>query len=516
MTSPLMLAFEGTILPDWLRRDLEESRLAGVTLFRELNMTSPDQVAELTGTIQSAGGEASPLLVAVDQEGGQLLGLIDSTPFAGNMALGAAGDPDLTRRVYAAMGVELASVGINLDYAPVADLATRPGNPSLGVRSFGEDPATVATHVAAAVQGLASSGILCTLKHFPGKGEALVDPHYELPRLDLDRDRLDSVELAPFAAGFEAGAHLVMTGHYDVPALTGDEGVPVSMSANAIDGLIRSELGFAGLVITDALDMGALDQGAGQVIDIIASLRGGTDLLLVMPDPALRERASIALDRGVGRGLIPAETLERSGRRVDAVRRGLPAPELAPSRVGSHGDLADELARGSVTLVRNDAGLIPLSLEPSQHVLVLEPQPTNVTPADTSALYPPIFTEAVRGVHEAVTGVVYPHDPDDDDVAALAARASGHDLVIVGTVNASRGQVALVKRLAATGIALVTVAMREPQDLPRYPDVATHLCTYSAHWPSLSAAAMAMFGLAEFPGRLPVTIPGIYPVGHGI
>lgn len=509
-----MLSFDGTTLPEWLEHSIAANPPAGLTLFRGLNMESPDQVAALTEEVQQANPDDLALLVAVDQEGGQLQGLPGSTPFAGNMALGAADDPDLTRRVAAAMGRELASVGINLNYAPVADVASRPRNPSLGVRSFGEDPSAVAAHVAAAVEGYRSAEVLCTLKHFPGKGEAVVDPHYELPRMDLDLERLRRVELHPFVAGLSAAADLVMTGHYSVPALTHDEETPVSMSEEAINGFIRGELGFGGLVITDALDMGALDQGAGQIVDIIASLRGGTDLLLVMPDPDLLERARLAVSRGSGRGLIPQATLEASSQRISATRRRLPRSNLAPEIVGSHHELADELARRSTTLVRNDAGLIPIDISDFERILVLEPEPTNVTPADTSDRYPPGLAEAMREFDDRIVGIVYPHDPDGSDIAGLVDQADGRDLVIVGTVNAPPGQVALIDALARSQTPLITVALREPQDLSSYPQVKTHICTYSSHVPSLQALARGLFGKQDFTGRLPVSIPPLYPVGH--
>ena len=510
----LMLSFEGPTVPGWLESSIATSPPAGLTLFRELNMESPGQVAGLVEKMQTINPDDLAMLIAVDQEGGQLQGLTGSTPFAGNMALGAAGDPDLTRQVAEAMGRELAAVGINLNYAPVADVASRPRNPSLGVRSFGEDPSAVAAHVAAAVAGYRSSGVLCTLKHFPGKGEAVVDPHYEPPRLDLDLDRLRNVELPPFIAGLSAGAELVMTGHYSVPALTGTGETPVSMSEQAIDGFIRDELRFGGLVITDALDMGALDQGAGQVVDIIASLRGGTDLLLVMPDPDLLERARLAVRHGSSRGLIPEATLDASQRRISDIRSSLPIPDLRPEVVGSHQALADELARRSVTLVRNDAGLVPI--HGVDQILVLEPEPTNVTPADTTNQYAPGLSEAIREFHHGVTGIVYPHDPGPGDISGLLGQVGGHEVVIMGTVNATSGQVDLVERLIGANVPLVTVAMREPQDLGAYHLVGTHLCTYSSHSPSLRALARGLFEEPSFMGRLPVSIPNLYPIGHGL
>lgn len=511
----LMLAFEGSAVPAWLEELLATTPPAGVTLFRELNLESPSQTADLVDALQSMNSADAPLLIAIDQEGGQLQGLVGSTPFAGNMALGAADDIGLTRRVTAAMGAELAAVGINLNYAPVADIASRPRNPSLGVRSFGEGPARVAAHVAASVSGYRDAGVLCTLKHFPGKGEAQVDPHYELPRMDLDLGRLETVELAPFVAGIGAGADLVMTGHYGVPALTGSKTTPVSMSRQAIDGHIRGRMGFDGLVITDALDMGALAQGPEQVDDIIASLQGGTDLLLVMADDALRERARLAVERGAESGAIDTVTLTSSRRRIEKARRGLTTGTPDPNPVGSHHELAHELARSALTLVKDEKDILPLRLDTNSRVLVLEPEPTNVTPADTTALYTPSLAESMRSRHGSVSGVVYAHDPSPSEIAGIVRLAEDADVVIIGTVNATEGQAGLVEAISRLGTPTVTIAMREPQDLPTYPAVTTHICTYGSHRPSTDAVVDAMFGHAGFPGRLPVSIPGLYPIGHG-
>ncbi|MGH8871992.1 MAG: glycoside hydrolase family 3 protein [Acidimicrobiia bacterium] len=513
--SHLMLAFEGTEVPDWLGERLRSSPPAGVTLFREWNMESPEQVAELTAALQELNSSALPLLIAVDQEGGQLVGLPGSTPFAGNMALGATGDAGLARAVAGAMAGELAAIGINLDYAPVADVASQPDNPSLGVRSFGDDADLVGRLTAAMVAGLREGGVLATAKHFPGKGEARVDPHYELPLLDLDSHRLETVELPPFRAAFDAGAELLMMGHYAVPALTGSPDLPISASERAIEGFVRTEMGFRGLVITDALDMGALDQGPAQVVEIIAMMRGGTDLLLCMPDPDLQQRARVAVERGTSRGLIPRETLDRSRLRIERLRKTIPAPELRPERVGDN-HLARELAARSLTVVRNDDALLPLRLEPDSKVLSMEPVPTNMTPADTTALYPPVLAEALRGQHPEVTEVVYPHHPGRSDVSAAVSAAGEHDLIVVGTVNATPGQVELVRALLATGTRLVTVALRNPYDLAHYPEARTHLCTYSGHEPSLAALAEYLFVGTGGTGSLPVAIPGLHPRGHGL
>jgi beta-N-acetylhexosaminidase len=514
----LMLAFEGTDVPPWLSQRLAESPPAGVTLFREWNMDSPGQAAELTARLQEENSGELPLLIAADQEGGQLLGITGSTPFAGNMALGATGDHDLVFRVTQAMGREMRAVGVNVNYAPCADVASQAGNPSLGIRSFGDDPTTVATMTAASVEGFISAGVLPTVKHFPGKGEAMVDPHYHLPLLDLDRERLDAVELAPFKAAFQAGARLVMIGHYVVPAITGSREIPIGATEKGMDGFLRAEMGYEGVIITDALDMGALDQGPSQVVEIIAMMRAGVDLLLCMPDPDLQERVRVALDKGFSRGLIPESTLAASRSRIEQLRSSLNVASSDPELVGSaeHQHLASELALRSMTLVRDEAGLIPLQLSSDARVLSLEPQPSNVTPADTTALYKGALATALRAQHPLVSEIVYPHSPEQNDISAAVDAANAHDMVVVGTVTATPGQAALVQALLATGKPVVTIALRTPFDLGFYPDAPTHICTYSSHQPSMDAVASALFGKSGFTGRLPAAIPDLYPTGHGL
>ncbi|HJQ91895.1 MAG TPA: glycoside hydrolase family 3 N-terminal domain-containing protein [Acidimicrobiia bacterium] len=514
----LMLAFEGTEVPGWLRQRLDDSPPAGVSLFREWNMTSPGQVAELTSALQAANSSPLPLLIAVDQEGGQLIGLTGSTEFAGNMAIGATGDIDLAAQVAVAMGRELAAVGINVNYAPVADVASRALNPSLGIRSFGDDPEQVARFTAAMVTGFNEGGVLATLKHFPGSGEAEVDPHYELPLLGLERDRLEQVELPPFRAGVAAGAELLMVAHQVVPSLTGNSEVSICASEIGINGFVRSELGFDRVVISDALDMGALDQGPAQVVEIIAMMRAGTDLLLCMPDPELQDRARLALERGHARGLITDDTLKAAIARVERARSSIRTIEIRPDIVGSpdHLELAKRLAEESITLVRNDDSLIPLQSEPGLRILALEPEPVNVTPADTTALYSPQLAAALRSRHAAVTEIVYPHRPERSDISAVVEKAEDHDLIILGTVTATPGQVDLANVLLDLGKPLITVALRTPFDLASYPGSKTHVCTYSSHRPSLDALTSALFGGISFRGHLPAAIPALYPRGHGI
>lgn len=511
----LMLAFEGMDTPDWVARSLDSGRPAGFTLFRGWNIESPTQVAELVSDLQQRNQGDAPLLIATDQEGGQLQALAGSTPFAGNMALGATGDAGLAREVGAAIGRELRAVGINVNYAPSVDVASLPRNPSLGIRSFGSDAGAVTRLAAAIAAGMSDSGVLATAKHFPGKGEAAVDPHYELPLLDLTPERMAQVELAPFSRLFAEGIPLTMVGHYLAPALTGSATEPISVSRRGI-AEVRGKLGFGGVLISDALDMKALDQGASQVVEFMAMINAGIDLLLCMPDPALRGRALIAVEKGHERGLISSATLESSTARIDRLRRSVTQIEPDPALVGSerHLALADRLADSSITLVRDDVSALPLPT--SGRLLVLEPEPSTITPADTTDLYPPVLAEEIARFHPSVTAKVYPQTPSDSDISALVALANSHDSVVVGTVVAAEPQGELVTGLIATGKPVVAVALRTPFDILEYPTVQTYIATYSSHRPSIAALAEKLFGNQSFAGRLPVPIEGLYELEHGL
>jgi beta-N-acetylhexosaminidase len=521
----LMLAFEGKDLPAAVAERLRRAPAAGVTLFRFSNVDSPGQIRELAAAIQAAAARPEgpgPLLVAADQEGGQLIALGDgTTPFAGNMALGAAGDEALAERVGAAIGRELRALGVNVAYAPACDLAVDPRNPAVGIRSFGADPAAAGRLVAATARGLQAAGVAAALKHFPGIGDVAVDTHDRLAVLDVDAERLATSELVPFRHGIAAGARLVMSAHLGVPALTGDPALPSTLSPRIMSGLLRDELGFAGVSITDALDMRALAQGPNQILDVLAALRAGVDLLLTGPDPEARARIESGLAHAAARGLLDEERLRAAAGRVAALRSwldGFPQPELAVVGCPEHADLADELARRSITLVRDDAGLLPLRLPPGARVAAIQATPTDQTPADTSSAVAPGLAAALAERFGAVEEHVVAHAPSADEIAAVRAAVADHGLVVVGTTAALTvpGQAALVDALLGLEAPLVTVALRAPFDLAAYPRSRTHVATYGILPPTLRALAAALAGEAPFEGRLPAAIPGLHPTGHGI
>lgn len=507
----LLLAFDGTDLPEPMARRLLGAPAAGVTLFRYRNVATVAGVRELTDAIGRCAPDGLPFLVATDQEGGQLIGLGEgSTPFPGNMALGAVGDPALGEQVGAAIGRELRAAGVNVNYAPVADLATNPENPSLGVRSFGDDPAAVAGLVAAFVRGLEGAGVAATLKHFPGKGHAGVDTHHELATVRRSAAEFEATELTPFRAGMEAGASAVMSGHFAAPALSGHESLPSTLAPRVLRDLLRERLGFTGLAISDSFDMDALAAGPGRAIDAIAGLRAGLDLLLLggQSDPAMFDETLMV---AALRGLLDPDVTRSSLARVAALRRrlgGFEQPDLSVVGCAEHRELARQVACSALTLVRDEAGLLPLRPDPAARILVVMPQPADLTPADTSSTVTPGLAAAIRRRHPAVAEHLVSQAPSAGEIAAARELAAGHDLLVVGTVSASlqAEQADLVRALLATGIPTVTAALRTPWDITAYPEARTHVCTYSILEPSLDALGDALFGAVGFNGSLPVAL----------
>jgi beta-N-acetylhexosaminidase len=517
----LMIAFTGTELPPSAARRINERGVAGVTLFYAHNIADPPQIRGLTDAIQEARpAGAPPLLVAADQEGGQLIGLGGgTTQFAGPMALGATGDVELAERVAGAMARELRALGVNVDYAPVCDVANNPANPALGIRSFGDDPETVGRFAAATVRGLQDEGVAATLKHFPGAGDTAADPHHELPVVTRTSAELDARELVPFRAALEAGARMVMTGHFALPGQDAD--LPTSLSSAILHDLLRGQMKFDGVTVTDALDMRALAQGSAQIVDAIAALRAGEDVLLGTADEAALQRLEEGLAQARRRGLIEADDDAAAEHRLDELRHWLgrlDQPRIDVVGCADHQALAAELARRSITLVRNDDGLLPLKPGADARVAVVQSMPADLTPADTSSTVTPTLAAALRRRLAHVEEILLPVVPGDADIAGLGERLSSVDLVVVGTFSAhlQPAQAALAEAVLASGKATVTVALRTPWDLLAYPSARTHVCTYGILAPTMEALAASLTGQEPFGGRLPVDIAGLYPRGHGL
>ncbi|MEV6016020.1 MULTISPECIES: glycoside hydrolase family 3 protein [unclassified Streptomyces] len=330
----LQPGFTGTTAPDWLLRRLGEG-LASVGLFGR-NIASPGQLAALTAQLRV---ERDDVLVAIDEEGGDVtrLEVRTGSSFPGNHALGAVDDVELTEQVALELGRRLAACGVNLNWAPSADVNSNPANPVIGVRSFGADTGLVARHTAAYVTGLQAAGVAACTKHFPGHGDTAVDSHHALPRIDADLSVLQSRELVPFRAAIAAGSRAVMSAHILVPAL--DPERPATLSRRILTGLLREELGYDGLIVTDGMEMQAIAATYGIERGSVLAIAAGADAICVgggLADDDTVRRLRDALVSAVRTGELSEERLADAANRVralaewtaaaSAAREGSPAP----------------------------------------------------------------------------------------------------------------------------------------------------------------------------------------------
>lgn len=501
---------------------IRTGRTAGVTLFRAKNVATPGQVRALTAALQAARpAGAPPLIVATDQEGGQLQAIGDGvTAWPGNLALAAAGSARLARRCGEAIALELAAMGVNVEFAPVCDLLSDPAAAVMGTRTFGDDPVVAGRLAGAMVRGIQARGVAATLKHFPGHGSAAGDSHLGLPVARIDGATLREQVLPPFRDGIRAGARLVMLGHIAVPAMTGGRSVAATFAPELAVDLLRDELGFAGVSVTDALDMGALGDTDALPEIVSQSVAAGLDLMLTLHPDALVERALDELVDAAAAGHLDVEALRSSARRIRSLRRWLGRAPVQPGieAVGSadHAALAREIAERAVTLVRDRAHLVPLRPPANGpwRIVVLAPRPVDLTPADTSSFASLGLADALRealgsaGATAIVDALEMPLDPDAPAIRAFVEAAASKTVTIVGSIDAldHPGQGRLVEALSARGAPVIGVALRTPYDLAAYPAIGTYACTYGIQPPNLRAMADALLGRIPFRGRLPVRL----------
>lgn len=461
----LLAAFQGTTAPDWVLRELDGG-LGGVTLFG-FNVAGREQLAALTASLRSA---ADPV-VCLDEEGGDVTRLEYHTgsSWPGNAALGAVDDVVLTAEVYGAIGAELVACGISLDMAPAADVNVAADNPVIGTRSFGTDPALVARHTAAAVDGLQSVRVAACVKHFPGHGATTVDSHLAIPVVDVSMDVLLERELVPFVAAIEAGAKSIMTAHVAVPSLTGS--TPATLSPAALTGLLRNELGYDGVVVADALDMHAITRGVGLTEGAVRSLAAGADLLCLGPAPSYDDVGRIIEEivRAVRDRRLSPERLEQAASRVAALR-GWCSSASVVARSCTNGHAGLDAARRAVRLT----GLVNPLVDP----LVIEIETTpNMAAGEVPWGIAPWLPQAE----------VVRIRPADADPPSLLTRALGRSLIVV-VKDAHRHPYsrALVSTLVASRPDTTVIELGLP--IWRPPN-ATYIATYGAARPNTQAAA---------------------------
>ncbi|WP_405924051.1 glycoside hydrolase family 3 protein [Streptomyces sp. NBC_00035] len=486
----LQPGFTGTTAPDWLLRRLGEG-LASVGLFGR-NIASPDQLAALTAQLRAERGD---VLVAIDEEGGDVtrLEVRTGSSFPGNHALGAVDDVVLTRDVAFELGRRLAACGVNLNWAPSADVNSNPDNPVIGVRSFGADTDLVARHTAAYVTGLQAAGVAACTKHFPGHGDTAVDSHHALPRIDADLSVLDARELAPFRAAIAAGTRAVMSAHILVPAL--DPDLPATLSRRILTGLLREELGYDGLIVTDGMEMQAIAAVYGIERGSVLAIAAGADAICVgggLADDDTVRLLRDALVSAVRTGELPEERLADAAARVRALAQWTASAARAGSsgyaESGAAGDSEGQrevglvAARRALTVTHTEA-YVPITdapyvaaLTPVANIAVGEETPWGVA-AELTRLLPGTETGSFAGA--------------DAGTVALSAAGPRRIVAVVRDEHRHPWMATALDALLAARPDTIVVEMGVPQAPPRG---ALHIATHGAASVCGRAAAEVIAG----------------------
>jgi beta-N-acetylhexosaminidase len=473
----LQPGFEGTVPPDWIRRRIAGG-LRSVLLYAR-NIDTPEQVAALTRALRA---ESDDVIICIDEEAGDVTRLEahSGSSRPGNLALGAADDVDLTAAVARHLGQELAGLGITLDFAPDADVNSNPDNPVIGVRAFGSDPHLVARHAVAWIRGLQSAGVAACAKHFPGHGDTAVDSHHDVPVIAADRDALVAGELLPFRAAIDAGVATIMTGHLVVPAIDPDR--PATLSYPVLTELLRGELGFDGLIVTDGIEMQAVARRYGLGGATVAALAAGVDAVCVGGehyDEATAVTLRDAIVRAVIDGSLSEQRLADAAARVDALAAGSRTARLRRPPAGAGGVHPGLVAARRAIRVTAGPDGVPWPFTAPPHVVELSPTMNMAIGAGTPwGVYAPL-SNLIGGA----TGVRLTETQLDGDAAvaemmdAQVWAAGGRPIVAV--VRDAHRHVWMrnaLKHLLAARPDAVVVEMGVPAGAL----APTQICTYGA------------------------------------
>jgi beta-N-acetylhexosaminidase len=498
--------------------------LVNVTSGRTVAKADPLEAASFINRMQRLA--KIPLLVSGDFERGASMRVDATTVFPQAMAFAASKDPKEAEAEGAITAKEARALGVQWLLFPDADVNNNPDNPIINIRSYGENPEEVATFASAFIAGAHSvpgARVLTTAKHFPGHGDTATDTHMNLATIGADRERLEKVEWTPFRATIQSGTDSIMTAHIAVPALD-DAGIPATLSPKILNGILRQEMGFKGIVVTDALEMGGIAKGFSVGEAAVRSLQAGADVLLMPPDG---EAAINAVAAAVKSGQLTQKRIDESVMRILIAKAhvGLATKKLVDldeihEVVNSpeSNTVAQQIADRSVTLVRNQQDFVPLKPAGDTAYFVLAESSTS-TEGQAFAL-------EVRKRAVAANVAILDSRMSDADLSAAVDKASGAERYVVvafASVAAYRGSVALgggfpqlIEKLVATKKPVALIAMGNPYLLRNFPDVAAYMTTYSTVPPSEVSAVRALFGEIPIGGKLPVTIPGFAQYGDGI
>jgi beta-N-acetylhexosaminidase len=467
-----------------------------------------------------------PLMIGADYERGTAMRQDEGTSFPTAMALAAAGNPQDAYTMGKITALEARAVGVQWIYAPVCDVNNNPANPIINTRSFGEDPQSVARYITEFIHGVEENGALATAKHFPGHGDTATDSHIDLPIIKADRDRLEHLELVPFRAAIAAGVGSIMTGHLNVPAFEPDPNTPATLSKNILTDLLRKQLNFQGLVITDALDMGGITVRYAPGDAAIRAFQAGADALLMPPVPDAAYEAVVAAAKS---GQISQERLDASLRRIleAKARLGLNKNRLVDIETLNEKfgrtewqETAQQISDRGITLLRDQQHILPLDgTKPTRALLVNlysdpQPYPGEDLENELRARFDSLTTLRADTKFVQADTLKLPA-PDSYDIAILAlfVRVSDHK----GDIDVPADQIPLIDQIYKSGKPVITVDFGSPYVVQRFPQAQTWLAAFGISDVAQISMARALFGEVPIQGHLPVSVPGAdMKIGYGI
>ena len=508
------------------RRDITEFHVGGYHMLGEVNILhEPAGVALLINHLQQLA--RVPLWITADFEGGVGLRYIGATRLPRAMAIGATGNPDMAYQAGRITAEEARALGVQVNFYPVVDVNNNARNPIINIRSFGGDPLLVARMARAYIRGSQEHGVMATAKHFPGHGDTSTDSHLELPVIDVDRARLNTIELPPFQAAVDEGVGGVMSAHIALPRIE-TSSLPATLSPMMLTGLLRGELKFGGVIFTDAMNMRGIAAHYPEGEAAVRAVKAGADIVLYPPSV---EQAFVALKRAVESGEIKESRIDESVRRILTAKAKVGLDRARTVDIDKldialgtkeHQRTAQQIIESAITLVRDKRGDLPIKLTPQQKALF-------ITMVDNSegwrdgvpgrAFYAELVKRHPNSINVYLTDKTSPAE-----LELVRKLASFSDAVIVnafirvasfkGSIDMSEGEINLLKQLSGVEKPFAFVLYGSPYLLAFVPELPTYILAYEYYPAAEEAALKAVLGEIDFKGKLPVELPGFYPIGH--
>ena len=502
-----------------LKKLCRDSKVGGFIFFKGTS----SGYASLSNKLQSLS--ETPLLISADFERGTGMRVTDGTLFPNNMAVGAANNYELAYKMGFSIANESRALGVQQNYAPVCDVNNNPDNPIINVRSFGEDPALVSKMSEAVIKGLQDGNVIATAKHFPGHGDTKIDSHNDLPVLNFSMDRLNKIELVPFKNAIQNNVKSVMIAHLSFPELENKPNVPASLSENIVQDLLINQLGFKGLVVTDALNMKGITKYFSTSEVALMCVKAGIDLILM---PIDEEETINAIESAVKNGKISEERINRSVKKILAAKEWL---GLFDNRYVNESEvskkvntqesnaLAQQIADESITLVKDNRNILPLKSKNGKTLLI------NLSDGNSN-INAGYFSEQMKYTNANTDEVNYFSEISSNELNGLISKADQYDVVIAaiyakvrygtGKISMLPSQVQLLNSLNSTGNKLIVISFGNPYLLKEFPEINNYICAYGDADVSVKAAIKAIYGDITFKGKLPVSIDENNKVGKGL